>query len=107
MICEKRNAAFNRRIEDIKRDAHEQLKIGTKRADVARFYSEHEIPFDVVSWSYKDGGSEAIGTLFTIGGCAPLGCGGNNALIDVRVKVDVDGTVIGEPQISSGYTDCL
>src|SRR5215472_8315511 len=45
--CRQRNADLTRRIENIKRDAHEQLKIGTKKADVARFYTEHQIPFNV------------------------------------------------------------
>lgn len=60
--CEKRNAAFNRRMKDIEQDAHEQLRIGTKKGDVARFYSEHKIPFDVVSWPFKDGGSDLSST---------------------------------------------
>jgi hypothetical protein len=84
-----------------------QLKIGTKKADVTRFYTEHKIPFEVVSWGFKDGGSEAMGTIETIGGCAPLGCGTDNALIGVRVKVDADGTVIGEPEVISIYSDCV
>jgi hypothetical protein len=105
--CQRRNAAFVRRIVSIKQDAHEQLKIGTKKANVARFYTEHKIPFEVVSWPFKDGGSEAIGTLYTIGGCAPLGCGNDNALIGVRVKVDADGAAVGEPEVVSIYTDCL
>ncbi len=89
----------------IKQDAHEQLKVGTKKDDVARFYTGHEIPFEVAR--FKDVGSEVIGTLYTIGGCAPLGCGTDNALIGVRVRVDVDGTVIGEPEVVDMYTDCL
>jgi hypothetical protein len=55
--------------------------------------TEHKITFEVVTWPYKDGGYEAIGTLYTIGGCAPLGCGTDRALIGVRVKVDAVGTV--------------
>ena len=105
--CQRRNAAFARRIESIKQDAHDQLRIGTKKADVARFYAEHKIPFEVVSLPFKDGRAEAIGTLYTVGGCAPLGCGTDNALIGVRVKVDAGGTVTGEPEIVSIYTDCV
>jgi len=105
--CHQRNGAFARIIESISQDAHEQLKIGTKKADVARFYTEHKIPFKVVSWKFKDGGFEAIGTLDTVGGCAPVGCGTDRALIDVRAKVDADGTVIGEPEVVEMYTDCL
>jgi hypothetical protein len=98
--CKQRNAAFSRRVKTVEQDAHKQLRVGTKKDDVARFYREHEIPFEVV-------GSEAIGTLYSIGGCAPLGCGTDNALIGVRVKVDADGTVTGEPKVVSMYTDCL
>ena len=105
--CQRRNADFARRLANIKQDAGEQLKIGAKKADVTRFYTERKTPFEVVTWSYKDGGQEAIGTLYTIGGCAPLGCGSDRALIGVRVKVDADGTVIGEPEVLDMYTDCL
>lgn len=110
--CRQRNADFARRIERIKQDAHKQLKIGTKKDDVARFYTEHKIPFEIVSWPFKDGesvvtGTEAIGTLYTNGGCPPFGCGSDRALIGVRVRVDADGTVIGKPDVVSIYTDCL
>ena len=105
--CQQRNAAFARRIVSIQQDADEQLKIGTKKADVARFYIQHKIPFEVVSWPFEDGGSEAIGTLYTIGGCAPLGCGTDRALIGVRVKVNANGTVVGEPEVVNMYADCL
>jgi hypothetical protein len=106
--CHRHNAAFERRIDGIRRDASQQLKIGAKKADVARFYAEHGIPFEVVSWPLKEGvGLEAIGTLYTVGGCAPLGCGTNNALIGVRVRVNADGSVVGEFEIVSLYTDCV
>lgn len=110
--CQQRNADLARRIESIKQDAHEQLKLGTKKADVARFYAEHKISFEVVSRPFKDGesevtGNEAIGTLYTTGGCPPFGCGSDRLLIGVRVRVDADGTVVGEPEVVSMYTDCL
>ena len=98
--CQRRDAAFERRIQNIKRDAHEQLKIGTKKADVNRFFTAHGIPFDTR-------GSEAIGTLYTTGGCAPLGCGTDRALIGVCVKLDADGTVTDEPVVVSLYEDCV
>src|SRR6516164_6612787 len=65
--CKKRNEAFSHRVKIVVQDAHKQLKVGTKKNDVARFYTQHEIPFQVV-W-LKDVGSEAIGTLHTVGGC--------------------------------------
>ncbi len=98
--CEKRNAAFNRRVEDIKRDAEEQLKVGTKKAEITRFFTAHGIPFEIT-------GSEAIGTLYTTGGCAPLGCGTDRALIGVRVKIDAHGTVMDKPVVVGMYVDCV
>jgi hypothetical protein len=64
---------FARRVESIEHDAHERLKIGTKKGDVSRFFAENRIPFTIVEF-------EAIGTLQT-SGCAPLGCGADSALI--------------------------
>jgi hypothetical protein len=104
--CERRNAAFARKIEAIKQDAHEQLKVGTRKAEVSRFFAEHNIPFTIVS-PEAFGTSQAIGTLYTSGGCAPLGCGTDNALIGVRVNLDGTGTVTGEPTVIDMYTDCL
>lgn len=98
--CQQRNLTFERRIKNIERDAHEQLKIGTKRAEVTKFFKSHGIPFDI-AWS------EATGTLNTTGGCAPLGCGTDRALIGVRVKIDKDGTVVDEPVVVGMYVDCL
>jgi hypothetical protein len=103
--CKQRNAAFDQRVKIVEQDARKQLKIGTKKDDVARFYEEHKIPLQVVS--FKGIGFVAIGTLFTVGGCAPLGCGTENALIGVRVKVDADGTVTDEPEVVNMYTDCV
>jgi hypothetical protein len=36
-----------------------------------------------------------------------LGCGTDEALIGVRVKVDAEGTVTGEPKVVDMYTNCL
>jgi hypothetical protein len=83
--CKQRGAAFSRRVKIVKQDARRQLIVGTNKDEVARFYTEHEIPFEVVR--IPDVGFLAIGTLYTIGGCAPLGCGNDNALIGVRVKL--------------------
>ena len=103
--CKRRNAEFLRRIQIVEKDARGELKVGTKRDAVARFYKEHEIPFEVVK--LDDSWFEATGTLHTIGGCAPLGCGTDDALIGVRVKVDADGTVTEKPEVVNMYTNCL
>ena len=97
--CKKLSAAFARQIEKIKEEAHERLKIGTKKADVARFFAEHSIPVTISE-------SEARGTLLT-SGCAPFGCGSDSALIGVSVKLDPAGEVTEEPTVIDMYTDCL
>jgi hypothetical protein len=86
-------------VEDIRRDAREELKIGAGKADVARFYEKRGIHFLVTD-------SEATGTLFT-SGCSPFGCGTDEALIGVRVKVNGQGSVTEEPQVVDLYTNCL
>lgn len=96
--CKKLSAAFARQVEDIREDAHERLKVGTKKADVARFFAEHSIPFTISE-------SEARGTLWT-SGCAPFGCGSDSALIGVSVKLNPAGAVTEEPTVIGMYTDC-
>jgi len=45
--CKKLDAAFARQVENIKEDAHKRLKIGTKKADVARFFAELSISLTI------------------------------------------------------------
>jgi hypothetical protein len=99
IACNRRNEAFQIRVESIKHDANETLSIGAKSGDVSKFFVEHRIPLDIV-------GSEAIGTLYTEG-CGPLGCGTDRALIGIRVKLDLAGSVTGKPEVVGMYTDCL
>ena len=97
--CKKRSAAFSREIETIKRDAQEQLKIGANKADVARFFAEHDMRYVISEF-------DGSGTLKTAG-CAPFFCGSDSALIGVRVKLSAAGTVAAEPIVMNLYTDCL
>jgi hypothetical protein len=97
--CKQRGAAYNARVETLKREAHEKLRIGTKKDAVVRFFAENEIP---VTFS-RD---EASGTIYT-SGCAPSGCGSDDALLGLRVKVDEAGTVVSEPVVGALYTNCL
>src|SRR5438128_747853 len=97
--CKQRGAALYARWETLKREAHEKLKIGTKKDAVIRFFAENGIP---VTFS----GHEASGTVYT-SGCAPSGCGSDSALVGLRVRVDEAGTVISEPVVGALYTDCL
>ena len=103
--CQQRNAAFGRQIEAIKQDAHAQIKRGTKKPEVARFFAEHSIPFSILG-SEAFGTPEAIGTLRTFG-CAPFGCGSDVAEISVHVKLDETGAATGEPTVGGIYTNCL
>lgn len=86
-------------MEKLKKDAHQTLKIGAKKQDVIRFFAENDIPVTFVE-------GEATGTIYTAG-CAPSGCGSDDALLGLRVKVDDEGTVISEPVVGAIYTNCL
>ena len=97
--CKRRRTAFAWQIENIKRDAQGQLKVGTKKSEVSRFFADHGMPFSVVD-------SMAFGTLPT-SGCAPFGCGSDSAMIGVRVKLNYAGAVMEEPKVVDLYTDCL
>jgi hypothetical protein len=97
--CKLRGEAFARQIESLKRDAAEELKIGTNKTDLARFFAEHKFPFAILE-------SEAYGSLRT-SGCAPLGCATDAAFIGVRVKLDGGGTVTEAPKVFGMYQDCL
>lgn len=97
--CKLRAAAFARQVESTKRDAAEELKIGTNKSEVARFFAQHNIPFAMVE-------SGAFGSLRT-SGCAPLGCGADTAFIGVRVKLDGAGVVTEARKVFGMYQDCL
>jgi hypothetical protein len=73
------------------------MKIGSKKADVSRFFAEQGIGFHFSN-------SEAVGDLQSTG-CAPPHCG-DGVIIEVRVKLDQAGTVMEEPTVEMGYDDC-
>lgn len=97
--CKQRGAAYDARVEALKRHAHERLGIGTKQEAVIRFFAENGIPATFA-------GDEISGTIYTTG-CAPSGCGSDDALIGLRVKVDRLGAVVSEPVVGALYTNCL
>lgn len=101
MACKKRGAALSARVRDIESNAHKMLTIGVEKDDVIRFFAESNIPvfFDPAS-------NSAVGTVYATG-CSPFGCGADSALIGVRVKLDLAGTVQSEPVVVAMYTDCL
>jgi hypothetical protein len=83
--CSQRNAAFRHHIEDIERAARDNLKIGTRKADIVRFFANRGIPLTISE-------SEAKGIFHITGGCAPFGCGTDMALIKVDLKLDATGS---------------
>jgi len=97
--CKIRGAAFARQVENLNRDAAEQLKVGTNKSDVARFFAEHKIPFAILE-------SEAYGSLRPPG-CAPFGCFTDAGFIGVRVQLDGAGKVTEAPKVFGMYQDCL
>jgi len=86
-------------MEKLRQDAHEKLKIGTKKEAVIRFFAESELP---VSF-YRD---EASGTV-NVKGCAPSGCGSDDFILLLRVHVDKEGTVISDAVVEGIYTNCV
>jgi hypothetical protein len=97
--CSQRHAAFAKQVESIKQGAHEHLRVGTKNAEVVRFFTERSIPL-IIQEEY------AYGSIRT-SGCAPFGCVSDSAFISVRVKLDEAGAVTEEPIVGAIYTDCL
>ncbi|MGE5321238.1 MAG: hypothetical protein ACM3SW_00135 [Actinomycetota bacterium] len=83
----------------MKRDAPEVLKLGAKKEIVVRFFQENGIPPEFL-------GNEITGTIH-LKGCAPSGCGSDDALLGLRVGVDKKGTVTSKPSVGALYTDCL
>ena len=100
VACKQRGKAYAARVDALKRDVHAQLKIGTRKDALIRFFAEHYIPITF----YQD--RTASGTIYTTG-CAPFGCGADTGLISLRVGVDASGTVVSEPSVGALYTDCL
>ena len=97
--CKLRGVAFARQVESIERDAAVELKSGTNKTEVIRFFAKHNSPFAMLE-------SEAFGSIRT-SGCAPLGCGTDKAFIGVHVKLDGSGRVTEAPKVFGMYQDCL
>jgi hypothetical protein len=97
--CSRRHASFAKQVESIKQGAHEHLGVGTKHAEVVRFFTERGMA-PIIQGDY------AYGSIRTTG-CAPLGCVSDSAFISVRVKLDEAGAVTEEPTVGAIYTDCL
>jgi hypothetical protein len=99
MACKQRGIALNSQVDALKRAATDKLKIGKKKQDVIGFFAENKFP---ISFDR----SFATGTIYTLG-CSPNGCGTDEFLIVLKVKLDDSGSVQSEPVIGGGYTNCL
>lgn len=99
--CKAQGKAYEERVQNLKRDAVNRLRVGTQQEDVIRFFQENGLPV-----SFDKLQSEYDGTISTKG-CAPAGCGSDDALLGLRVKVDSNGTVVAEPVVGDLYTNCL
>ena len=97
--CKQRGAALTRELEILKRDSAKDLKVGTNKDEVVRFFSDHHIPFKILE-------SEAFGVL-RLDGCAPLGCFTDDGFIGVHVPLDGAGVVAETPKVFHLYQDCL
>jgi len=97
--CKQRGAALAARIQKLSEDARDTLKIGVKKDVVVRFFAENGIPLTFAR-------GEATGTI-SVTGCAPSGCGTDDAILGLRVKVDKEGSVVSEPVVGGIYTNCL
>jgi len=104
--CKERAAKFGANVDRIKHAAKNSLKPGVKKDDVARFFASENIPvtFDQIGQEY-----EATGAIFFEGlaECEDIACGDDSALIGVRVRGDVNGTVVSDPEVIGTYTDCM
>ena len=104
--CKKRAADFQAKVELMQRDAKNSLRVGTRKDEVAHFFASENIAL-TVSQIGQD--HEAIGTVYFTGlpECENVACGDDSSLIGVRVKVNLDGTVVTAPVVFGMYTDCL
>lgn len=101
--CNRAEAAFQARAEQLRRDAHDSLKIGTPKEAALRFFSENHLG----GWSDQ---SHAWGHVYTTRGCGRgLACsiGPGGGRIDVVVTLDERGKVNSEPVVTQSYAgDC-
>jgi hypothetical protein len=104
--CKQRADEFTAKVELIKQDAKNSLKIGTKKDGVANFFASEKIPF---TFDEIAGNHEARGTIYFKGlrDCENVACGDDSALIGVQVNVNADGTVLSDPVVIGIYTNCL
>lgn len=99
MACKQREAAYQARVKSLERAALEQLKIGTKKEAVIRFFAENKFPITFDR-------SSATGRVYTTG-CSPAVCGTDEAVIDLSIELDEADSVKSKPVLIGLYTNCL
>jgi hypothetical protein len=101
--CETKESAFQARLQQLRRDAPEALKIGTTREQVLRFISENRLQ------SSSDQ-SQARGWVVLSRGCGrgwACSIGPDGGVISVSVTFDERGKVNSEPVVAAKYVrDC-
>jgi hypothetical protein len=97
--CKQRGAAYQERVKSLEQAALDQLKIGTRKENVVRFFAENNFPISFDKYG-------ASGTIRTTG-CSPAGCGTDEAVIDLEVKLDEADSVKAKPVVVGFYTNCL
>jgi hypothetical protein len=101
--CETKESAFQARLQQLRRDAQEGLKIGTTQEEVLRFISENRL-------QVRSDQSKARGWVVLSRGCGrSWGCsiGPDGGMISVSVTFDERGKVNSEPVVAAKYvSDC-
>ena len=97
--CKQRGKTYAERAEHLKHEAGEVLKVGAKRQVVMSFFEQQGLPATFT-------GNEITGTI-RLKGCAPAGCGTDDAILGLRVEVDKEGTVVSKPIVGAIYTNCM
>jgi len=95
--CTVKNAMLVQQVDALSKEANEQLRMGSEKPDVLRFFETHNM-------HVRFANGQASGSLRASGcmsGCDSL------ARIEVSVTVDTQGTVDGQPHVSAAYVDCI
>jgi hypothetical protein len=97
--CQRHEAAFQARFQQLSRDAHEKLKLGTPKEAVLQFFSENHLQTrsdQLRAWAW----------VYGLRGCTRgLGCaiGPDGGKISVDVSLDEQGRVNSEPVMMERY----
>jgi hypothetical protein len=101
--CNRHEAAFQARFNELKRDAVESIKIGSTREDALRFFSQKGLRVSANQ-------SESVAWLWTSRGCGrswACSIGPDGGEISISVTFDEHGTVNSNPIVTAKYAgDC-